>query len=95
MVALEVSNDVLKKAVELRMSDVFPSMNVANAIGGTQTDAWRLCRQESLAELIAESLDRGLPVSEFRCEVTDKKFMDCRSYLRVREEIGGRPDFPV
>ena len=95
MIALEVTNNVLRAAIELRMSDVFPAMNIANALGGLQTDVWKIVRQYGLDELIAEALDRGLPVDEFKSAVEHKKFTDCKCYLRVRDIIGGRHDFPL
>lgn len=95
MIALEVSNKILRKAIELRISSCFTAMNIANSIGGSPSPEWDLVRKYSLPELVADALDRGMPVAEFRAAVTDEKFTDCRLYLKVRDEIGGRPDFPM
>lgn len=94
MIALEVDNGTLRKAIELRMNDCFPAMNIANSMGGTQSDAWQLVRTFGFDELVAEALDRGLSITEFRSSVDNKMFTDCRLYLKVRDIIGGRPDFP-
>jgi hypothetical protein len=95
MIALEVKNDVLQKAIELRISGCFTAMNIANSLGGSPSDEWSLVRRYSLPEMVADALDRGMPVAEFRAAVTGEKFTDCKLYLKVRDEIGGRPDFPV
>lgn len=93
-ITLPVDDRILRKAIELRMSDVFPAMNIANALGGYPSKEWDLCRRYNLTTLVAEALDRLLPVADFQCEVTKKKFMECKSYSKVRDELGGRSDFP-
>ena len=89
-----VDDTALQNAIELQMSDVFPAMNIANHLGGSgkETLAWKLARRERLAELVAEAMDRRLPVMKFRCSVTDKTLTECRAYLRLHEEIGGALD---
>jgi hypothetical protein len=93
-ITLEVSNALLRKATELRMSDCYGAMSIANVLGGSPSHEWDLARKYRLADLVAEALDRGLPVGEFRSAVEGKRLIDCRCYLRLKEEIGGRPDFP-
>jgi hypothetical protein len=95
MIALEVSNGMLRKAIELRISSCFPAMNIANSLGGSPSPEWDLVRKYGLDELVADALDRGMPVAEFRAAVTGEKFTDCKLYLKVRDIIGGRPDFPA
>lgn len=91
---LEVSNAVLKEAIELRICECFPALNFANSLGGTETMAWKLVRKYGLVELVEEALDRGLPVGDFKSSVEGTRFIDCKLYMRVREQIGGRADFP-
>ena len=95
MIAMEVSNAVLQKAIELRISGCFPAMNVANSIGGSPSPEWDLVRKYGLDELVADALDRGMPVADFKAAVTGERFTDCKLYLKVRDIIGGRPDFPI
>jgi hypothetical protein len=89
-----ISDADLRKAICLKLSECFGAMNIANAIGGTPSVAWTVARQHRLAELVADALDRGLPVGEFRAAVDNTPFMETKSYMRLREEIGGRADFP-
>lgn len=89
-----VTDAVLREAIEIRISECFGAMSIANAIGGREDDVWRLIRQVSLVEMIAEALDRGLPVREFKTAVGDIRFLDTPYYLKVRDLIGGRADFP-
>jgi hypothetical protein len=69
-------------------------MSIANAMGGTPSLPWKLARDYSLDTLIADALDRKLPVRDFKAAVTGTPFMETKAYLRVRELIGGRSDFP-
>jgi len=93
MLMQPVPVSVLKQAISLRISKSFPAMSVANAIGGSYSPAWDLARRVRLAELVADALDRGLDVRNIK-EVDGTPFCDTAAYLRVRDEIGGRPDFP-
>lgn len=91
---LPVSNETLRRAIELRMSDCYPAMSIANALGGTPSNSWAIARKYRLALLVEEAIDRGLPVAEFYDPVADKRFVDCKCYLRLRDEIGGKIGFP-
>lgn len=90
-----VPDSVLRKAIELRISQCFGAMNMANALGGSPSPEWDVARSHRLPELVADALDRGLPVREFKAAVDNTPFCDTKAYLRVREEIGGRADFPA
>lgn len=84
------------EAIRLRCSQCFQAMNFANALGGSPSVPWELVRTYSLSELVADALDRGL-VDELRtlkAAVDHTPFMDTPHYLKVREMIGGRVDFP-
>lgn len=93
-ICFEVSDQELRDAIELRMSDHFPAMNIANAMAGSQTPKWELARKYRLPLLVAEALDRGLPVGTFKDTLNGFTFCECKSYARVEQEIGGRADFP-
>lgn len=90
----EVSNDLLKKAIELRINDCFGALNMANSLGGVSTTEWELVRQHGLDALVEEALDRLMPVGDFKASVDGKRFTECKVYLRLRGIIGGRSDFP-
>lgn len=94
MITVPVNDGVLMKAIELRISECFGAMNIANALGGSGSPEWDLVRKHRLPEMVADALDRGLPVKELKAAVTGTPFIECKCYERLRDEIGGRHDFP-
>ncbi len=89
-----VSDADLKEAICLMVSECFGAMCIANALGGSPSVPWEIVRKHRLAELVADALDRLLPVRDFKAAVTGTPFMETKAYLRLRDEIGGRSDFP-
>lgn len=90
-----VSDKHLLEAISLRISGCFGAMSVANALGGSPSVPWALARKHGLDELVADALDRGLDVRGIKAAVDGTPFMETPAYLRVRDSIGGRPDFPA
>lgn len=93
-ISTPVSDKDLQKAIELRISECYGAMSIANALGGSRSIPWDLARNHRLPELVADALDRGLDLKSFRASVDETPFMDCKSYMRIREEIGGHANFP-
>lgn len=94
MVTVPVKNEDLVEAISLKISKHFGALNIANALGGSPSVAWQVVRRTSLSEMVADALDRGLDVKSIKAAVDGTPFVETESYLRVRSEIGGRPDFP-
>lgn len=90
-----VKTSTIIKAIELRISECFGAMLMANALGGRPSPEWDLVRRVGLDELVADALDRKVDVRQIRAAVDKTAFMDTPAYRRVKEMIGGRPDFPV
>lgn len=61
-VVLPSLNEVVG-AISLMCSPVFPAMNMANALGGTQTATWELVRTYTLTQLIDDAVERGADLS--------------------------------
>jgi hypothetical protein len=78
MIALAkpVSTDDLIHAIELACSPVLGSLNMANALGGTQTDTWRLVREFTLVQLIDEACERGIDLTTIKAACCDLLVMD-------------------
>lgn len=93
-ITVPVSDADLLQAIRLQLSSCFAAMSIANALGGSPIPAWGLARKHRLAELVSDALDRGLDVRSLKSAVDEIPFVDCSRYLKLREEIGGRPDFP-
>jgi hypothetical protein len=89
-----VKDSDLVQAIRLGISKCFGAMSIANTLGGSPSIPWDLVRKHGLAELVADALDRGIDVKSIKAAVDETPFMETTSYLRVRDEIGGRPDFP-
>lgn len=59
------TRDIIE-AISLHCSPVLGSLNIANAISGAQTDAWRAVREFSLSQLVDEAVLRGCDLSEVK-----------------------------
>lgn len=78
------------EAISLLCSPVFPVMNIANALGGAQTDTWRLAREYTLAQLIDDAMERGADLSHIKAACCDLSVFDTPPF---RGAVGydGRP----
>jgi hypothetical protein len=86
--AYQPTDKELQEAIELRCSECFPAMNIANSIGGnTKSIEWRLVRSFSLVELIKEAMLRGLPVEQFKSAVGGKPIKNTTIYLAAMRAI--------
>jgi hypothetical protein len=81
-----VSDEDLMEAIRLRISECFPAMNIANALGGAEDIPWKLVRQCTLVQMVVEALDRNLPVKDLRA-VDGKPFLETSAYLVIRDKI--------
>lgn len=63
-------------AIELACSPVLGSLSMANALGGSQTDDWRLVREFPLAQLIDEAVERGVDLSIIKAACCDVLVID-------------------
>jgi len=82
-----VDNQDLIKAIELRASECFPAMNIANALGGSETIAWRLVRSSSLSELIEEAISRKIELKEIKSAVDKKPLLETKAYMDLSINI--------
>ncbi len=74
--AKPITDDSLTNAIELLCSPVLGSLNMVNALGGLQTDAWRLVREVPLAQLIDEAHERGIDLTTLKAACCDVLVMD-------------------
>lgn len=63
IVKTPVSDAALIKAIELRCSECFPAMNIANALAGYETIEWKIVRAFSLVDMVREARKRGIDLS--------------------------------
>lgn len=66
-----ISDDDVRKAVEIICAECFGAMSFVNAIGGMQTTEWQIIHNNTWAEVYAEAKRRNLPFEEMKCAVTD------------------------
>ena len=81
------TEDVIQ-AIELACSPVLGALSMANAIGGLQTDAWRLVREVSLVALIDEASARDVDLSVVVAACCDVLVMDTPPF---RHAVGYDP----
>jgi hypothetical protein len=66
----------LVKAISLRCSPVFGSLSIANALGGSENDAWKVVRGFTLVQLVDEAVRRGVDLSEVKAACCDVLVFD-------------------
>lgn len=86
--AKPVSTDDLVHAIELACSPVLGALNMANALGGSQTDAWRVVREVPLAQAIDEAIERGVDLSALKAACCDVLVIDTPPF---RHAVGYDP----
>jgi hypothetical protein len=67
-----VSDAQLIKAIELRCSECFPAMNIANALGGYPSIEWKIVREFSLVDMVREANKRGIDLAGRKAAVGDQ-----------------------
>lgn len=71
-----VATEDLVRAIELACSPVLGALNMANALGGVETDPWLLVRTYSLAQLIDEAIARDVDLTEVKAACCDLAVTD-------------------
>lgn len=78
----EIDDATLQKAIELRISECFGALNIANALGGHQSLEWQVVRAFTPRELFDEARARKLPLETFKGAVADNAIADHPLYKR-------------
>lgn len=81
-VEIEFTNEDLKTAIENRASPCFSAMNICNALGGIQTNDWKLNRKFKFSELVAEAKNRGMNPENFECAVEGGRVGETNLYKK-------------
>lgn len=73
----------IQDAIEIRCSECYPAMAIANAFAGTKTVSWQLLDKYSFSELIAEARQRSLPIDTWHAAVDtqNRLVMETRAYM--------------
>ena len=50
----------ISEAIQIRTSECFGALNIANALGGSETNSWYLIRNYTLEQLKEEATTMGL-----------------------------------
>ena len=70
------TDEELRKAIEIMISECFPAMNFANAIAGRQSIEWTIIRNFKPEEIFKEATLRKLPLAEFKGSVCGTPIAD-------------------
>lgn len=62
----------LLEAIQLLISECFSAMNIANALGGSKTDEWRIIREHPIADIFGEAKKRNLLTAGIKAAVGDR-----------------------
>ena len=87
MIGIPVSNEVLRKAIELKCSAFYTAMSVANALGGSKSNDWIIARSNSLVDLIEEANRRNLDMSEWKTAVDSINLCDSEPFITATKKI--------
>ena len=74
----------LKKAIQLLISECFGAMNIANALGGSQTPEWEVIHGgNKVSEIFAEAKKRGMDLKGLKAAVGELHIEDtwAKKYL--------------
>jgi hypothetical protein len=78
----QVANqDTLREAIRLRFSTVWPALNLANALAGYQSEAWKLVRKYSANELLDAAIEMGLDPTTMTGAVEDNPIRTHSLYI--------------
>lgn len=83
---IEVSDEDLTEALRLLVSEVFPALNIANAVAGAQTTPWMIVRQHSIEAIFTEAKNRGIDLKAIKGAVTDRPIQDCKWAAKFLKE---------
>lgn len=70
-----ISNDSVKKAIEILASECFGALNLANTLGGLQTEEWQILHNNSWKDIVDDGKSRGLDFDSMKCAVTKTPLM--------------------
>jgi hypothetical protein len=89
-----IRSSSLVEAIQIICSPVFGSLNVANAIGGAQTDDWQIIREFTPAEIVDEIINRGLDIGDVKAACCDLLVIDTPVFHNIME-YDPRPRCPL
>lgn len=92
--AKSVATEHVVEAIAILCSPVFGALNMANALGGAQTDVWRLVRDFTLAQLIDEAAERGAVLDGVHAACCDVPVLDTPPFHGALE-YDPRPRCPL
>jgi hypothetical protein len=87
MIATPVSDHILRHAIELKCSGCYGAMSIANALGGSQTEDWKIARAHKLVDLIAEARRRQLDMATWKTAVDDAILCDSEPAREAFDKI--------
>ena len=81
MIAMEVNDRVLQQAIELKCSECYGAMSVANRLGGSPSEDWIVARSNKLADLIADAMYlRKLDMATWKTAVVGSLLCDSQPF---------------
>ena len=80
MIGLPASDRDLQKAIELKCSQCYRAMSVANSLGGSPSRDWTLARAHKLPDLVAEARRRQLDMASWKPAVIEEVLCDTAPY---------------
>lgn len=87
MISTPVPDRVLRSAIELKCSECYGALSMANALGGSPSADWLCARAHKLADLVAEVRQRKLDMADWKAAVDNKTLCDTPAYCRAIKEI--------
>lgn len=83
----ELSDNDLLEAIHLRLSAHFTALNIANILGGRQTDAWAAARKFTPFQLIGEAELRHLNLNNLWTACDERPVTESEIY---QEYLAGK-----
>lgn len=76
-----VKDSVLRAAIELKTSECYGSLSVANMLGGSPSAEWTLARANKLIDLIAEAQARDLDLTNWKTVVCKTPVLESPAFI--------------
>lgn len=87
MTRTEVTDAVLREALELYANGCFTSLCLANALGGAKTQAWQVIHQFKASEIITEAHRRGIDVRSIKGSVDGGSLLAIGGVEKLIDEL--------
>ena len=79
----EVTDDHIRRAIELKCANCYGALSFANALGGSKDVVWLLCHAFPLKDILVEADRRGIDLTPLKAAVDGTPVKESMYYRRA------------